>query len=609
MPEKNVDLADFLENAPISILCLGPNGLIRWANAAELCMLGYTREEYIGRHIKYFHADQHIVEDILHRVAQGETLHDYEARLLCKDGSVKQVLISSNGLWEDGSFVYTRCFTRDITDRKRTEELLHQIEARYRALLSSAEEGMYGIDCSGNCTFANNAAAHMLGYRVEEMLGRPMHGLIHHSRADRSPYPHEACRIHRAFPNSTGCRLEGEVFWRADGTSFAIKCSSYPVFEHGILTGAVIAFTDINEHQRVVQELRSSEERFRQLTEHIRESFWITDPERNQVFYISPGYETIWGRSCVSLYISPQSWFESVHPEDRETIEAQTLRSFRREAYDVEYRIVRPDGTVRWVHDRGFPIRDESGTLYRFAGIAEDITEYKRANEELQVSLTQLRTLSSHMEAAREEERSRIGREIHDDLGSVLTYLKLDLSRLNKSIANVTIGDASRELQDRITGMIDAIDGAIKTVQQISSEMRPVLLEHAGLTAAIIWQARQFEGRTGIRCVFTSSPNVCGINKDQSTLVFRIFQEALTNVARHTTADLVKIDLYENCDQLVLIIEDNGNGIPKKEVSDPLSFGLLGMQERARLAGGELSVTGMETKGTTVAVRIPINRS
>src|ERR671920_201841 len=107
MPEKNVDLADFLENAPISIHCLGPNGLIRWANAAELCMLGYTREEYIGRHIKDFHADQHIVEDILRRVAKGETLHDYEARLLCKDGSVKHVLISSNGLWEEGSFVYT----------------------------------------------------------------------------------------------------------------------------------------------------------------------------------------------------------------------------------------------------------------------------------------------------------------------------------------------------------------------------------------------------------------------------------------------------------------------------------------------------------------------
>ncbi|MGH7232561.1 MAG: PAS domain S-box protein, partial [Nitrospiraceae bacterium] len=575
------ELREFFLDAPVGFHCLRPDGVIVWANQADLNMLGYRPEEYIGRHISEFHADQQTIRDLLDRLTRGETLQNYEAVLRCKDGSAKHVLISSHGLWEEGRLTSTRCFTLDITSRKLAEDQFREVQAKYRALLESTGEGIVGLDIHGRCIFINQAAARMLQYRSDEILGKQLHWIVHHSRADGLAYPYEDCSICRAYKTATAYRIEDELLWRRDGTSFPVDYSSYPIVENGELSGAVVTFTDITDRQRTIQALRESEEQFRQLAEHIHEAFWMSNPGRDHVLYISPAYEEIWGRSCKSLYESPSSWIESVHPDDRERVLAEALSKQVSGEYDAEYRIVRPDGSIRWIHDRAFPIRDKSGMVYRLAGIAEDITQYKRANEELQRALAQSQAFSSRMESTREEERYRIGQEIHDDLGGVLTYLKVDLTRLGKHIAEMTIGDISEQLQRRIDAMIDVMDGAIKTVQRLSVEMRPVLLDHCGLAAAIIWQAREFEGRTGIRCVFTASPNVEGVNKDQSLLVFRIFQEALTNVARHAYASTVTISLNEDDGQITLAIQDNGHGISERNVSDPQSFGLLGMQERA----------------------------
>ncbi|MDQ3254228.1 MAG: PAS domain S-box protein, partial [Acidobacteriota bacterium] len=168
------ELADFIENAPVGLHWVAADGTVLWANQAELDLLGYTREEYIGRHIAEFHADEDVINDILSRLTKNETLHGYEARLRCKDGSIRHVLISSNVRREDGAFIHTRCFTRDITERKRTEEALRDKEEQLRAVAETAPDAILTIDEESTLSFVSQSAERIFGYTAGELLGQPL---------------------------------------------------------------------------------------------------------------------------------------------------------------------------------------------------------------------------------------------------------------------------------------------------------------------------------------------------------------------------------------------------------------------------------------------------
>jgi len=261
-------------------------------------------------------------------------------------------------------------------ERKQTQERLERL-SRYNALiLDSAGEGIYGLDHHGRTTFVNQAAAQLLQWSPEELLGRPMHRLVHHSYADGSPYPAEVCPIYAAFKDGGVHAVENEVFWRKDGTCFPVEYVSTPIREGDRFVGAVVVFKDITERKRVEQALRDSEERFRQVAENINEVFWMTNSDKTEMLYISPGYEAIWGRTCASLYAAPESWLDAIHPDDRGRVRQAAIVQTQG-TYAEEYRVVRPDGSIRWVRDRAFPIRDASGQVYRIAGIASDITTFK----------------------------------------------------------------------------------------------------------------------------------------------------------------------------------------------------------------------------------------
>lgn len=224
--------------------------------------------------------------------------------------------------------------------------------------------------------------------------------------------------------------------------------------------------------------------------------------------------------------------------------------------------------------------------------------------EELLNSREQLRALSAHLQSVREEERIRIAREIHDNLGQSLTGLKMDITWLIKRLpANDPL------LSARAAGMSEAVEGLIVLVQQITADLRPGVLDYFGLSAAIEWQAKEFEGRTGIDCVFHSDPEEIVLNKDQATAVFRIFQELLTNIARHAAASSVIVVLREDAGRLILSVRDDGRGIREEELSSPRSFGLIGMRERAMLFNGEIVIAGEAGKGTRVVVTLPIERA
>jgi len=227
--------------------------------------------------------------------------------------------------------------------------------------------------------------------------------------------------------------------------------------------------------------------------------------------------------------------------------------------------------------------------------------ERDRAEREIKNSREQLRNLSAHLQSVREEERTRMAREIHDELGQSLTALKMDVSWLNRRLL-----EEDAAFQDKLAAMEEIIDRTIQTVQKLSGELRPGILDDLGLAAAIEWQAQEFQNRTGIECEVSLSPEEIILDRDQSTTMFRIFQETLTNVIRHAGATKVEVKLEEQNGGIVLEVTDNGRGITEAEISDPKSFGLIGMRERVDFIGGEVTVAGFPNKGTRITVTLPL---
>jgi PAS domain S-box-containing protein len=364
--------------------------------------------------------------------------------------------------------------------------------------------------------------------------------------------------------------------------------------------------------KRILQrtaELGESEQRFRQIAENIHEVFWMSSTGFGgplfSIIYISPAYESVWGRTCESLYRDPRSFVDAIHPEDQ----ARVVDVIERElevGFENQYRIIRPDGSMRWIRDRGFPIQDELGHVYRIAGIAEDITARKQAEEQLKATSEHLRALSARLQAAREEEGTRIAREIHDELGAALTSLRWDLEGFDEGISEAGNRPQLQELRQKIEAMMRLTDTTISTVRRIASELRPFALDDVGLTAAIEWQARQFQGRTGIIVQCDCTRDDVDLSREQSTAVFRISQEALTNILRHARATRVNIQIKEGDGEFILTITDNGRGITVEEKSSQRTLGLLGMRERAHLVGGKIEIMGSDGNGTVVTVRIPI---
>lgn len=232
----------------------------------------------------------------------------------------------------------------------------------------------------------------------------------------------------------------------------------------------------------------------------------------------------------------------------------------------------------------------------RYAGeVAEVMDEsFRHSNE-------QLRELSARLQSVREEERTRISRAIHDELGQTLTGLKMDLAWLQEHL------DQPRSvLLEKTWVMSDLIDTLIQAVRRISTELRPGILD-LGLVATIEWQLQEFQTRTGIEGKLISAPEETVLDNEGSTTVFRIFQEILTNVVRHAQATMVEVTIEETANLLILQVQDNGRGITEREIRNPKSIGLLGMEERARLRAGEVQFQGSPGKGTRVTVRLPLS--
>jgi PAS domain S-box-containing protein len=359
------------------------------------------------------------------------------------------------------------------------------------------------------------------------------------------------------------------------------------------------------ERRRVEEALRESEERFRKIFDEGALGMATTDADfhftrANGAFCRMMGYTE---QELASLTFKALT-----HPDHLAQDVAWIEKLFRGEIprYRTEKRYVRKDRQVVWGSVVVSTLRDRSGRLLYFLVLIEDISERRRVQEEVEKSRTQLRALLAQLQRLREDERTRIAREVHDVLGQMLTGLKMDMAWYERRILRIADEPLRRLLQEKLAGTSGLADAMIESVQKISRELRPSVLDNIGLGAALQFEARQFQERTGIVCEVSVPSETFSLEPEHAIGMFRAFQEMMTNVARHAQATRVAVALTQSGDSVTLEVRDNGRGIRQEELVDPDSLGLLGMKERAALMGGRVEIRGTAGMGTTVTLTIPV---
>jgi signal transduction histidine kinase len=353
--------------------------------------------------------------------------------------------------------------------------------------------------------------------------------------------------------------------------------------------------------------------------------YWEIDPASEEFIFNDPFY-TFYATNAEAeggyRMAKEEYGRRFIHPDDLSALHQATRKRTQDRCkeflHEVEHRIVRRDGEVRHILVKIRAQRNDRGQIIKCYGANQDITERKTAEEELarerlskeiqlrkekalEQSREELRNLSEHLQRVRERERTRIAREVHDELGQFLTALKIDLACFGQGF-----GDKEDGLSVQIEGMTQRIDNAIHAVRKICSELRPSILEDFGLPATIEWHVEDFQKRTGIRFTAKIDPAIPEVEKKLALVVFRVFQEAVTNVVRHAEATAVKVSLRTDGDNLMLKVSDNGKGISKKHLSSPGSLGIIGIRERVRYWNGQLQFRSAPNKGTAVIVSIPL---
>lgn len=440
-------------------------------NDALARMYGMSRANFVGKRLTETVDAKNPVNIELTRdyVRGGYRVVDRESHEVDPQGNRKIFLNSMIGIVENGILMRTWGIQRDITDRRSAEEALRESEDKLRLLLDSTAEAIYGIDVEGRCTFCNPACLRSLGYeRVDELLAKNMHSLIHHTRADGTSMPVEECRVVRAFRAGQGVHVDDEVLWKADGTSFPAEYWAYPQRKGQQVVGAVIAFIDITQ---------------------------------------------------------------------RKLAEAA------------------------------------------LAGVSRKLI------------------------AAQEQERRRIARELHDDIGQRLAMLTIEIEELQQSSF-----DLPAQVRSRIDELKGKTSGIATDIQSLSHQLHSAKLEYLGLTTAIRGFCKEFGEQQKVEIDFQPHDLPSPLAADISLCLFRVLQEALNNSAKHSGVRQVEVRLWGTSDEIHLTVNDRGTGFDseKEKQRESRGLGLISMEERLKLVSGTFSIESQPKRGTTIHARVPL---
>jgi PAS domain S-box-containing protein len=481
-------------------------------------------------------------------------------------------------------------------DYTHIEKMLSGSQLLFKQLWDISVDGMRLTDEQGNMIAVNKAFCKTVEKTKEELVYQSF-PVIYHRREQKKAlemYKHDLQH------NAIKTHFEHErVLWNNKKVWFDFTNSFIELPGFGKIVLSII--NDITAKKIAEIDLQKSKERYELLFNSANDAVFIChlNPDNHFEKFIE-----INNLACSLLEFSKSElsaldFYQIIPPKSVYTIQSAIEKLINENHTIYELELLKKDR-------RPIPV-EISAHLFKFENkptvlsIARNLTNRRKSEKQIHKSSKLLRDLSSRLQDIREEERTMIAREIHDELGQNLTVLKMQISLLsNKLLEN------QDHLKDKLLSAANLIDQTVESVQRISSKLRPGILDELGLIPAIEWQSQEFEERTGIKCNYTLPSEELKLDRDKATALFRIFQEALTNVVRHADAQRVSILLRKINNSLLLEITDNGRGIKESQMKNTGSLGILGMQERAIVFGGEVMINGVPDKGTNVKVRMPL---
>lgn len=365
-------------------------------------------------------------------------------------------------------------------------------------------------------------------------------------------------------------------------------------------SGISVLMQDITDRIKANEKISESELRFRTLTKNAPVGIFETDAD-GLTTYVNQTWLNYTGLSFEEAI--GDAWMYIIHPEDMVSqVNSWKDKTQKIEPSETEYRIINKNGQLRWVNGKAIPVINASGKVTGYIGTIADVTELKTALELLNERTEQLRELSAHLQNIRETERTNIAREIHDELGQQLTALKMDIAWLSKK--NINDND---DVKCKFDDAIILVDEMVKSIRRIGTELRPSIIDDLGLNAAMEWQVFEFRQRSGILVSFNNLFDDANINPAISIGLFRILQESLTNIARHSKAKQVRVGMEKTGNAVLLLIQDDGIGFNLAHKKNGQAFGLIGINERAAMLNGQCTIDSSPGRGTNIAVQIPLH--
>lgn len=627
--ESEADFRTLADTATIGVHIVGPDGIVLWANQANLDMLDYERQEYFGHHISEFHVDPPVVEDMLARLNRGEMLRDTEVRLRSKTGRIRHVLVSSTPLFQDGRFLHTRCFSVDITERKEAETQILESERRFREMIDALPAAIYTTDAEGRLTHFNPAAVRFSG-RV------PTLGTDHWCVSwkmylpDGTPLPHEECPM--AVALKEGRVIDGveAIAERPDGSRVWFTPFPRPLHDaQGRIIGGINMLLDITE--------RKQAERASGLLAAIVDSSEDAVISKNL-----DGIITSWNKSAERLFGYTAEEAVGLHitliiPQDRRQEETAILAKLKRGERVEHFETVRMrrDGTTFDISLTISPVRDAAGRIIGASKVARNITAQKHAeralreseerlrelaesletqvrlrteqlerrNAEVLLQSDQLRDLSTRLLQTQDDERRRIARELHDSAGQLLTALGMNFANIRRQAGpDSPLGDAVRDSEE----LVQQLSNEIRTMSYL---LHPPLLDETGLSAAIHWYVQGLTQRSGLQIELHIPENFGRLPGAIEMALFRIVQEGLTNIHRHSGSRTAAIRLARSAGSVSLEIQDEGQGMSVEKLNGirgrSSGVGITGMRERVRHLKGEMNIES-SGDGTRISVTFPV---
>ncbi len=615
LKESEYKFSKYIDFAPHGIFVANESGEYVDINSAAIKMTGYQKEELLSMKItdivpeaSFSEAENHFKTLITYGFASGEL------PFLKKDGSKGYWVVDAVKL-SDKSFLG---FTTETTERKLSELKLLQKDRLVSESQSTAHIGSYSANLITKIWQASDEIYRIFG--IDKTHSHTLEAWIDCIHPDfREELNND---LQNAIQKENRFDHEYKIIRVNDIQERWVHGIGYFEFdEHIRPVGLIGTIQDVTArktaelaHKKLYEDLedivnertsdlllshiaiQEAEEKYRTVAENTYDWETWVGPDGKYI-YISPSCKQITGYAVADFMNDTELFFKIAHPEDREQIEKHYFDQMegRIQECSIDFRIISSDGKIRWIGHNCHQVFNGAGKFIGHRGSNRDITERKIAETVLIDSQIHLRELSHRMDVITEEERIRIAREIHDELGHLLTALKYDMDGLSNN-TELTIDLAKSEMES----MISIVDSLIDSVRKIATELRPGILDHLGLFPALEWKIKDFQKRTKICIHLNLDEGDFSFDKNETTIIYRIFQEILTNVARHAKASQMWLTSGKENDYFVLSVKDNGVGFELKEKQQTGSLGLMGMRERAMSIGGEIQIESSPRQGTTV---------